>query len=64
VPDDGSPGELDEVRDAAVLAGAGAVPEHPAVVPELVELAVIATDTKCPNAKALRRLTIEVTVDL
>ncbi len=41
VPDDGGPGELDQVRDAAPFVCAGAVPEHPPVVPELVEPAEV-----------------------
>jgi len=41
VPDDGGPGELDQVRDVAAFVDAAAVPEHPSVVPELVEPAEV-----------------------
>ncbi|MGH3783107.1 MAG: hypothetical protein ACRDRO_21415 [Pseudonocardiaceae bacterium] len=42
VPDDGCPGELDQVWDAAPVVYTGAVLEHPSVVPELVEPAEVA----------------------
>jgi len=41
VPDDWSPGELDQVRDAAAFVCTSAVPEHPSVVSELVEPAEV-----------------------
>ena len=44
MPDDGGPGELDQVRDAAAFVDAAPVPEHPSVVPELVEPAEVAVD--------------------